>query len=266
VSRKPCAGGCGKPIQSRLDSPMCHPCRRATPKAIPHGTRTGYRERKCRCEECRAWLRESARDYRAKRQAETGWSHAAYKRELRRRGRENRIDPLCDVCARPVVRDSEHFPMHATCWRDKYRAQADRRAARLRAAQRRLNKAARGVPANPRWPLVNGTCGWCSEQFTRRGAATGYCSKACRLRSQGKWSIAKRVRRAIYERDQWTCQICSEAVDPDATDEWRPTLDHIIPRSHGGSDDQSNLRLAHLWCNSVRGDLSHYSDADLQVA
>jgi hypothetical protein len=263
---------CTKPMQwspktsAAVDRMMCRPCRAAQPKPFAHGTRTGYRERKCRCDECRAWLRQSMRDYYAKRLDETGWSHAEYKAERRRQEREERNSPSCSVCGRPVVRDSKHFPMHATCWRNEYRAQEDRRAARLRAAQRRLDKAARGVPANHRWPLVNGTCGWCDEQFTRRGSATGYCSKACRLRSQGKWKIAKRVRRAIYERDQWTCQICMEAVDPDATDEWRPTLDHIVPRSHDGSDDPSNLRLAHLWCNSVRGDLSYYSDEDLQAA
>jgi hypothetical protein len=260
---------CGKPIQwnpktsAPVDRMMCRPCRAAQPKPVPHGTRTGYRERKCRCEECRAWARQSMRNYNAQVKARTGATYGArFKAEQRRRERDEREQPeaACGVCGRPVVRDNEYFPLHTRCWR-----KADRRRSRLRAAQRRLDRAARGVPANPRWPFVSGECDWCGEQFTRRGAPSGYCSKRCSSKARRNW-IGKRARFALYERDGWTCQICLEAVDPDTTDEWRPTLDHIVPRSHGGSDDPSNLRLAHLWCNSVRGDLSHYSDEDLQAA
>jgi 5-methylcytosine-specific restriction endonuclease McrA len=31
------------------------------------------------------------------------------------------------------------------------------------------------------------------------------------------------------------------------------TVDHVIPRSHGGEDNVENLRPAHLRCNSSRG-------------
>lgn len=80
--------------------------------------------------------------------------------------------------------------------------------------------------------------------------------------------IAPAARRAVYERDGWTCQICAEPVDPDApaNSTWDATLDHIVPRSLGGSDDPGNLRLAHRWCNSVRGDLRFHNDADLRIA
>lgn len=33
-------------------------------------------------------------------------------------------------------------------------------------------------------------------------------------------------------------------------------LDHIIPRSKGGSDLQHNLQATHVHCNSLRGDMS----------
>lgn len=35
----------------------------------------------------------------------------------------------------------------------------------------------------------------------------------------------------------------------------RATLDHITPRSKGGSDRLTNLQLAHSGCNSLRGDM-----------
>lgn len=33
----------------------------------------------------------------------------------------------------------------------------------------------------------------------------------------------------------------------------RATLDHIIPRSKGGSDASENLQLAHARCNKIKG-------------
>jgi len=33
----------------------------------------------------------------------------------------------------------------------------------------------------------------------------------------------------------------------------RATLDHIIPRSKGGSDAAENLQLAHARCNKIKG-------------
>lgn len=123
--------------------------------------------------------------------------------------------------------------------------------------------------------FVAGKCAWCEASFVVYGqAASRYCSRRC-ARSAGKSRrgyfkipMAKRV--AIYVRDGWTCQLCMEPVDPDLlmdpTDEWAPTLDHIEPKSRGGSDRPENLRLAHRWCNSVRSDDSHYTEADLRVA
>lgn len=32
-----------------------------------------------------------------------------------------------------------------------------------------------------------------------------------------------------------------------------PTVEHLVPRSRGGSDDLSNLRVAHHTCNVRKG-------------
>lgn len=68
-------------------------------------------------------------------------------------------------------------------------------------------------------------------------------------------AISKRDRLKIYMRDRLICQLCDSPVDLNlpTTDRWAATLDHIIPYSLGGSDDESNLRLAHRSCNSRRG-------------
>lgn len=99
------------------------------------------------------------------------------------------------------------------------------------------------------------------------GADSRYCDHICRdfAQSRSQW-ISYADRRRIYEEDSWTCQICGELTSKvfDSNNLWSPTLDHVIPRSKGGSDDRSNLRTAHLWCNSLRGDGGEYSDAEIR--
>lgn len=70
----------------------------------------------------------------------------------------------------------------------------------------------------------------------------------------GSW-ISRRDRIAIYLRDDLTCQLCFQAVRFDVLymHPLAPTLDHIMPRSLGGSDDHANLRLACRQCNTSRG-------------
>lgn len=73
--------------------------------------------------------------------------------------------------------------------------------------------------------------------------------------------FSRQFRLAIYERDGWTCQLCGDPVDwtLDPFDPWAATLDHIVCQAWTDEPDHSpsNLRLAHRWCNSLRGDESH---------
>jgi 5-methylcytosine-specific restriction endonuclease McrA len=46
---------------------------------------------------------------------------------------------------------------------------------------------------------------------------------------------------------RFRCPICSAALDPDSE------IDHVVPRSLGGSDSVKNLRLVHRRCNRSRG-------------
>lgn len=66
-------------------------------------------------------------------------------------------------------------------------------------------------------------------------------------RKDGRWM-------AVCERDGWVCWVCHEPIDPARTrlDRLSGTVDHVIPISAGGSDDDHNLRAAHLSCNVRR--------------
>ena len=59
----------------------------------------------------------------------------------------------------------------------------------------------------------------------------------------------------IYERDQWTCQLCAQPVARDL--EWPdlryPSLDHVIPLAAGGEHSRLNAQLAHWICNVRKG-------------
>ena len=77
-----------------------------------------------------------------------------------------------------------------------------------------------------------------------------------RYRMSSKDWIDPKVRVEIYERDGWVCHLCDEPVDrvADFNDDFAPSLDHLLPRSRGGSDEPENLKTAHRLCNSIRQD------------
>jgi hypothetical protein len=59
----------------------------------------------------------------------------------------------------------------------------------------------------------------------------------------------------IYNRDNWICQICKKPVDkrlsfpnPNCA-----SIDHLIPLSRGGTHESVNVQLAHLSCNTSKG-------------
>ena len=76
---------------------------------------------------------------------------------------------------------------------------------------------------------------------------------------------AARVGRKNAERHRWTiqtlirkhgglCHLCNKPVE--MHDEHSPTyatIDHIVPLSRGGSENLSNIALAHRGCNASKG-------------
>ena len=71
------------------------------------------------------------------------------------------------------------------------------------------------------------------------------------LRSQA-WKKA----RAKALANATTCTLCGQPIDHDAParSRWSASVDHVVPRSLGGSLlDPANLRPVHYGCNSRRG-------------
>jgi 5-methylcytosine-specific restriction endonuclease McrA len=97
-----------------------------------------------------------------------------------------------------------------------------------------------------------------------------YCSRVAKNkygrkhRSRARYYGVKYVRfrlRDIYERDAYTCQLCSKRVyekpryrKSDGKIHPRsPSIDHIVPLSRGGNHEPHNCQTACFICNSRKG-------------
>lgn len=72
-------------------------------------------------------------------------------------------------------------------------------------------------------------------------------AKAREARARRGPKIPRRTRREVMERDGRTCGICGFEVVGEIH------LDHIQPVASGGTNDPSNLQVAHPRCNLLKG-------------
>jgi len=155
-------------------------------------------------------------------------------RPCRREGRGSSArfaDLICKVCGKQFTHDKagsiggfRRATCGSVCESAQKAANARKRYADLSEDERRERRLAR----------------WRRKNALRRGAE----------RSGPTISI-----RQLGDRDGWRCHLCRKPVNPRlrAPHRMSPTFDHLVPVSLGGSDDPSNLKLAHFTCNSSRG-------------
>ncbi|MEO1093680.1 MAG: HNH endonuclease [Cyanobacteria bacterium J06638_28] len=60
------------------------------------------------------------------------------------------------------------------------------------------------------------------------------------------WKVPPVNRREVFRRDQHRCQYCNSTK--------RLTIDHVVPRSKGGTHTWDNVVAACERCNSIKGD------------
>ena len=102
------------------------------------------------------------------------------------------------------------------------------------------------VKANPRETETVGKVG-SGNHYHERAAAYG-------VEYEPGISLKK-----VMFRDRGICKICGKPVNKASFNgkgcgQLYPTIDHIIPLSKGGGHTWDNVQLAHLGCNSTKGD------------
>jgi 5-methylcytosine-specific restriction enzyme A len=80
-----------------------------------------------------------------------------------------------------------------------------------------------------------GPCHECRRDRDRRRGSSS---------QRGYGAAWRKLRAHILERDRHTCQVCGERATQ---------VDHIVPRSKGGTDNPANLRASCGWCNRSKG-------------
>ena len=276
----PCAGGCGKNLyrgRGSLTNPTCRDCRKRNRqktcktcgKQYDPGRRKSskYCSPACsrfrnttfgKCRLCDASFAILARDRLTfcSRACADEW------RTLERLTRPEVIRGSCAV----------HFPVcqcgttFASRTRRKY---CSTECAKLAADQMAMRR------RTPKTKVLRKVaCFECGASFEAGSSTAKYCSNRCRKRGRG-YSHQSRARKfgvkresfgltEIYIRDNWTCGICGDQVDPEAKwpDQMCASLDHVVPLSLGGGHTRDNVQCAHWLCNSLRG----ADDIDFMVA
>lgn len=118
-------------------------------------------------------------------------------------------------------------------------------------------------------------CPVCGESFVTYNAQQIVCSAECgrkranirhTRRKDTRISKDKRIDKisldVLFRRDSGVCHICGKQCDWNdytQTDtafiagNLYPSVDHVVPVSLGGADEWNNVKLAHMLCNSKRG-------------
>ena len=109
---------------------------------------------------------------------------------------------------------------------------------------------------------------YCSDKCAKRSASRKYSAKnsathEARRRVRIRTNIVDRdiTLQQLYDKDNGVCWICGLLCDwSDIEDRGHvkvagnmyPSIDHVVPLSHGGEHSWANVRLAHRICNSLR--------------
>lgn len=130
--------------------------------------------------------------------------------------------------------------------------QADREAEIELAYKRKLidalHVAADIIVEYPRlWKFGNGNGGWVAMELRTALEDRDFVTS----QSFDVWSPRREVLR-LAERDGWDCTYCGVTLDG-CPDRPKPHIDHVIPKSRGGTNSKNNKVLACPKCNTSKG-------------
>lgn len=159
-----------------------------------------------------------------------------------------RMDTKCKWCGQPFtlkIRRPTVF-CSRTC-KDQAKNHARQDAIDAAKPDRRCVHCGKSLPKSMRADakFCSTECNSAAHQATRK------MSKRAGSKRSGLVSRAE-----IAERDAWRCGICGGRVSKARKhpDPLAPSIDHVVPLAAGGTNDSTNLQLAHLRCNLSKRD------------
>lgn len=174
----------------------------------------------------------------------------------------------CGYTTRKSMVTIRHRGDSMRCLVCEQRERAERKA--LEEEQKRKAEAVRFFNRRiPKYELQEmKSCAVCGGFFFGKGST---CGEECRrVKTNHYYSMKKDKRRkkamteessqinvrSLYERDGGVCWLCGGLCDlgADPNSDKYPSVDHVVPIADGGLDEWDNVRLAHRWCNTKRGD------------
>lgn len=195
--------------------------------------------------------------------------HGVYYSRQYDKARVKQYPITCAQCGREAVvtKTAAKYCTHS-CWYEASHAASRTRHSQVEPAWKPTLRLPRVVTVNVLRPLrrcwYSASCPMCMTWFVTDNPLHRHCSPRCgRRASKDKRRALERgafvapvSRPQVYERDQWTCQLCGEAVlrEEVVPHPQAPTLDHIIALSRGGTHEPSNVQLAHYYCNMIKND------------
>jgi 5-methylcytosine-specific restriction endonuclease McrA len=146
------------------------------------------------------------------------------------RGTNRRV--VCDPCRPEAIKEAK--ARYRESHRDELRAKS-----REYAAQRRRDDPEYAERGRQHIRELTRT----RPEYLSAIRKRSYRRHAAKRRADSRAQKAIR-RAAIYQRDHGICHICGDAIAWEYFE-----IDHVIPRSRGGSDDEENLKASHRRCN-----------------
>jgi len=128
--------------------------------------------------------------------------------------------------------------------------------------KRSLERArAKGSNADPSKQIVK-NCAYCNKEFKTSLHVKKFCSEKCSSKSTNNKIINGyynrlnssflKLRFELFKRDDFKCQYCGRSPSIDGC---KLNIDHILPKSKGGTNEPKNLITSCFECNQGKKDI-----------